>query len=275
MAVDNVLKLYSKMIKSNYLHYGFWDEPRVINLNQITLNEIKDAQTRYIENLSSFIPKDVKMILDVGCGIGGNTSFLLDKGYNVETLSPDDYQKSVIKKTFKDKVVFYHSKFENFRSGKQYDLILESESACYINIDKGFKKAREILKPRGYLLASDYFVYFHDGTKSPHLKSSHDLDQYLSISKKNGFKLIQEYDQTNNTMPTLDYAKYFIERFINPTLEYVVYSGQKNFPKLSLFLGKFIISKYNKKKEQLKLIDSNEFRKYRKYMIFLFQKKDV
>ena len=275
MAVDNVLKLYSETIKSNYLHYGFWDNPHLINLSKITLNDIKNAQTRYIENLSSYIPKNVKIILDVGCGIGGNAAFLLKKGYDVETLSPDDYQKLVIKKKFDNKVIFYHSKFENFKTKKLYDLVLESESACYINIDKGFKRAREILKPRGYLLASDYFIYFRDQTKNPHLKSSHDINQYLLKAKENGFKLIKEYDQTSNTMPTLDYAKYFIERFINPIVDYGIYSSRKNFPKISFAVEKIIASKLKKKKKQLKLIDSKEFKKYRKYMIFLFQKKDV
>ena len=275
MSIDNVLKLYSETIQSNFLHYGFWDNPDIIDLNDFTLNEIKDAQVRYIENLSSYIPIEVKTILDVGCGIGGNTLFLMNKGFKVETLSPDDYQKSIIENKFNGKVIFYHSKFENFESKKKYDLILESESACYIKIEKGFKKAQEILKPKGYLLVSDYFVYFQDDTKSPHFKSSHNLNYYLSVAKENGFELIKEYDQTSNTMPTLDYAKYFIERFLNPTLEYGIYSIKKNFPKFSIIFEKFIKKKFDKKKEQLKLIDSNEFRKYRKYMIFLFQKKHI
>ncbi len=275
MAVDNVLKLYSETIKSNYLHYGFWDNPDSINLSKITLEDIKNAQIRYIENLSSYIPEDVKIILDVGCGIGGNTAFLLEKGYVVDTLSPDDYQKLVIKEKFKNKVDFYHSKFENFKSKKLYDLILESESACYINIDKGFKRANEIIRPGGYLLVSDYFVYFRDGTKNPHLKSSHDLNQYLLKAKENDFELIKEYDQTDNIVPTLDYAKYFIERFVNPCINYGIYSLRKNFPKIAFFLEKIMVSKLSKKKEQLKLIDSKQFKKYRKYMIFLFKKKNV
>ncbi len=275
MAVDNVLKLYSKTIKSEFLHYGYWENPDLINYEKITLNEIKNAQNRYIKNLSSYIPSNVKKVLDVGCGIGGNTKFLIEKGYNVEALSPDDYQKSIINKKFNDKVIFHHTKFENFISKNKYDLILESESACYIKIDEGFKKASEILNLEGYLLVSDYFVYYKDESKNPHLKSSHDLNNYLSIAKEYGFELIKEYDQTENTMPTLDYAKYFVERFLNPAIEYGLYSANKNFPKLSLIIEKFIGSKLNKKKEQLRLINSSEFRKYRKYMIFLFQKKNV
>ena len=36
----------------------------------------------------------------MGCGIGGNTEFLIEKGYTLETLSPDDFQKSIILKKF-------------------------------------------------------------------------------------------------------------------------------------------------------------------------------
>ena len=275
MGIDNVLKLYSETIKSEFLHYGYWSNPKSINFDKITLNEIKTAQNKYIENLSSYIPKNVKTILDIGCGIGGNTRFLINKGYNVEALSPDDYQKSILNKKFKQNIVFHHTKFEDYVSQNKYDLLLESESACYIKIEKGFKKAREILNQDGYLLVSDYFVYFRDESKNPHLKSSHDLNKYLSSAQKYGFKLIKEYDQTENTMPTLDYAKYFVERFINPSFEYGVYSINKNFPKLSMIFKKLVGSKFNKKKEQLKLINSSEFRKYRKYMIFLFKRKDI
>tara|TARA_B110000008_G_scaffold270946_1_gene301786 strand:- start:171 stop:998 length:828 start_codon:yes stop_codon:yes gene_type:complete len=275
MSIDHVLKLYSETIRSSYLHYGFWDDPDSIDLETITLQIIKDAQVRYIEHLASFIPDSVSSILDVGCGIGGNTEFLLKNGYNVEALSPDDYQKNTIITKFDNKIPFYHCKFENFTAQKKYDLILESESACYIKMDEGFKKGRQALNDGGYLLASDYFVHFQDTSKNIHLKSSHNMNQYLSFAQSNGYKLIREYDQTENTMPTLDYAKYFVERFLNPTVEYGINSANKNFPKISKLIERIISSKFQKKRDQLNLIDSKQFRKYRKYMIYLFQKIDV
>ena len=51
MAIDHVLKLYSKTIQSSFLHYGFWDDPSSVDLESMTLQEVKKAQTRYIENL--------------------------------------------------------------------------------------------------------------------------------------------------------------------------------------------------------------------------------
>ena len=40
------------------------------------------------------------------------------------------------------------------------------------------------------------------------------MNNYLDSAKKNGFDLVKQYDQTDNTMPTLEYADYFLERFI-------------------------------------------------------------
>ena len=274
MPIDHVLKLYSETIRSDYLHYGFWDEPNSVELESITLQEIKNAQDRYIEHLASFIPNEVNSILDVGCGIGGNAEYLINQGYVVETLSPDDFQKSTIAEKFNNQMTFHHCKFEKFQPEKQYDLILESESACYIKINKGFEKARETLRTGGYLLASDYFVHYRDDSKNSHLRSSHDMEKYLSSAKVHGFEFIREYDQTDNTMPTLDYSKYFIERFINPTVEYSVHSAKKNYPKIAALIGKLVAPKLKAKKNQLDLLDSTLFRKYRKYMIYLFQKQN-
>ena len=274
MPIDHVLKLYSETIRSDYLHYGFWGEPNSVEIESITLQEIKNAQDRYIEHLASFIPNEVNSILDVGCGIGGNAEYLINQGYVVETLSPDDFQKSTIAEKFNNQMTFHHCKFEKFQSEKQYDLILESESACYIRINKGFEKAQETLRAGGYLLASDYFVHFRDDSKNLHLRSSHDMEKYLSSAKAHGFELIREYDQTDNTMPTLDYGKYFIERFINPTIEYSVHSAKKHYPKTSALIGRLVAPKLEAKKNQLDLLDSTLFRKYRKYMIYLFQKQN-
>ncbi|MBT4155396.1 MAG: methyltransferase domain-containing protein [Candidatus Marinimicrobia bacterium] len=275
MSIDHVLKLYSETIRSPFLHYGFWDEPKSVDLDSVNLQEIKDAQGRYIEHLSSFIPSNVKSILDVGCGIGGNADYLHNKGYHIETLSPDDFQRTVIDEKFKGEMKFHHCKFEKFDPQQKYDLILESESACYIKIDQGFEKARETLRDGGYLLASDYFVHHRDGTKTPHLKSSHDMGKYISSAAAHGFELIKEFDQTENTMPTLDYGKYFIERFINPSIEYGIYSAKKNYPKTARIVGKLVGPKFEAKMDQIDLLDSGLFRKYRKYMIYLFQKKNV
>ncbi len=92
----------------------FWDNPESVNASEFTLNEMVKAQGRYIEHLVSFIPEDVKTVLDVGAGIGGNSSYLLSKGYEVEALSPDEYQESVFAEKYNGEVKFHRYKVRRF-----------------------------------------------------------------------------------------------------------------------------------------------------------------
>ena len=108
MAIDHVLKLYSETIQSPYLHYGFWDDPKTIDTNLLSIEDIVNAQGRYIEHLASFIPEDVKNIIDVGCGVGGNAAYLKEKGYLIDVLSPDAYQEEFIKNTYDNKNIIIH-----------------------------------------------------------------------------------------------------------------------------------------------------------------------
>lgn len=274
MPIDNVLKLYSESVRSPYLHYGFWDNPESVNASEFTLNEMVKAQGRYIEHLVSFIPKDVKTVLDVGAGIGGNSSYLLSKGYEVEALSPDEYQETVFAEKYNGEVKFHRSKFEDFKPEKKYDLVLESESACYIQIEPGWETARKTIRDGGYLLASDYFLHHNDGSGDWHIKAAHDEKVYMETAEKFGFKLIREYDQTENTMPTLDGVKAFMERFIYPTVEFSSQYMDKNYPFILKVIKKVFGNKVDKKMKQFSLLESDEFRKYKRYMIYLFQKVD-
>ncbi len=223
MPIDHVLKLYSESVRSPYLHYGFWDDPKSVTAENLSLHDIVAAQDRYIEHLTSFIPEDVKTILDVGAGIGGNSSYLLNKG-------------------------------------------------CYIQIQPGWKTARKTVRDGGYLLASDYFLHHNDGSGDWHIKASHNEKVYMEIGEEYGFKLLREYDQTENTMPTLDSAKAFMERYIYPTVEFSSNYMDKNYSFIMKILKKAFGKRVNEKMKQLSLLDSNEFRKYKRYMIFLFQK---
>ena len=274
MPIDHVLKLYSESVRSPYLHYGFWDNPESVNASEFTLNEMVKAQGRYIEHLVSFIPEDVKTVLDVGAGIGGNSSYLLSKGYEVEALSPDEYQENVFAEKYNGEVKFHRSKFEDFKPEKKYDLVLESESACYIQIEPGWETARKTIQDGGYLLASDYFLHHNDGSGDWHIKAAHDEKVYMETAEKYGFKLIREYDQTENTMPTLDGVKAFMERFIYPTVEFSSQYMDKNYPFILKVIKKAFGNKMDKKMEQFSLLESDAFRRYKRYMIYLFQKVD-
>ncbi|NOZ74524.1 MAG: class I SAM-dependent methyltransferase [FCB group bacterium] len=275
MAVDHVLKWYARTIQSPYLHYGYWDDPETIDPKTFSLKDILQAQEQYITHLAEQIPDDVRSILDVGCGIGGNgnAAFLLDRGYSVEVLSPDKYQEAVIGEKFGDTLRFHRTKFENFTPDHRFDLILESESAAYIKIQPGFEAAHRCLRPGGYMLVSDYFVINEDESGSPHLKGAHRLTPYLEAARTAGFSMVKDVDITPHILPTLNGAHAFVNRFVWPTTEYVLYSIKRKHPKLLASLRLMFNGIWKRKQKQLALIDSQEFQKYRRYKVFLFQKE--
>lgn len=270
--IDHVLKLYAETIRSPYLHYGLWENPETVDIESTTLAEIRDAQERYTVHLANLIPAGVKTVLDAGCGIGGNTAFLKERGFEVEALSPDSYQEKLFRQKFNSDVRFYRSRFETFKTQNSYDLILMSESAAYIPIRSGIEKVRHLLPLGGYWLVSDYFVSSRDGGDSPHLRSAHRLDRYLEAAQNGDFDLIVQRDITENVMPTLDAAYHFYERFIVPVAEYASHSAIKNAPKLSKLFKLVYGKKIRRKMDQVDYLKSGEFRKYRKYMVLLFQK---
>jgi len=96
----------------------------------------------------------------------------------------------------------------------------------------------------------------------------------MKKAEEYGFKLIREYDQTDNTMPTLDGAKALMERFIFPTVEFSSNYLDKNHPFILKLIKKTFGKKVNDKMNQLSLLNSKDFKKYKRYMIFLFQKVD-
>ena len=121
-------------------------------------------------------------------------------------------------------------------------------------------------------MASDYFLHLNDGSGDWHIKAAHDEKVYMETAEKYGFKLINEYDQTDNTMPTLDGAKAFMERFIYPTVEFSSNYMEKNYPLILKMIKKAFGKKVDNKLKQFSLLESDEFRKYKRYMIYLFQK---
>ena len=117
-----------------------------------------------------------------------------------------------------------------------------------------------------------YFLHHNDGSGDWHIKASHDEKTYLEKAKEYGFELIREYDQTDNTMPTLDGAKAFMDRFIFPTVEFSSNYLDKNHPLVLKVLKKAFGKKLESKINQFSLLESSDFKKYKRYMIYLFKK---
>lgn len=193
---------YMGLTKSSYLHYGYWEEPPAPG-EELTLTQLRLAQEAYTVKLFSFIPQETKTLLDVGCGIGGNTKYLCDRGFAVEALAPDALQEEKFIENTQGKVPFHLTRFEDFKQAKSYDLILFSESSQYIAVDDLAEGAARLLSSNGYLLISD-MMRFDEKYKSGIFSNCHIRKELQIALEKVGFTLVKTEDISRSIVPTID-----------------------------------------------------------------------
>jgi len=270
--VDPMLQLYLDLSKTNYLHFGFWNDGE-----DLTLENCQRAQERYIEYLIKFIPEGVKNILDVGCGAGGNALKLEAYNYNVTGICPDPYQGELFKKNTGGRIPFFLTTLENFETKQRFDLVLMSESVQYLPVEEGLRKTYQLLDKKGYLLASDYFR--KDNAKDlPRLCAFPLLSFYLASAQKLGFKIIKRVDITKNILPTLDYGNEIFYNYVKPILRCILTTLRVYIRPLYWCL--LLLMKFRMKGKTIREIIKDiivpltreTFEKYLSYQIILMQK---
>jgi len=72
---DIALRLANNLFGVKHLHYGYFSDGL-----EPTIENLPEAQERYMKNLLSYIPDDVKKVFDVGCGTGEVAKQLIGMG---------------------------------------------------------------------------------------------------------------------------------------------------------------------------------------------------
>ena len=270
--IQPVLKLYLDLSKTNYLHFGLWKKG-----DKLTLENFQAAQERYLKNLINTIPRGVKTILDVGCGVGGNAAKLASLGYQVTGICPDPYQGQLFRENTKGKAAFKLTTLENFKTDKKFDLILMSESVQYIPFADGLKKISFLLRPTGRILISDYFK--KETAKGVQNLPSGSMKDYLKELDKAGFKVISRQDITEDILPTLEYGTNVYLNYIRPVLSCILTTVQVHLPPVYWMMNLFL--KLRVKGKPIRQIIVNNlvplkkdvFRKYLTYQVMLIKRK--
>jgi SAM-dependent methyltransferase len=263
---DLELFLYSKILRNNMLHYGYFDDPS-INPDEISFKLLEDAQEKYAQNIIDQITDNSNLVLDVGCGMGGLAKMMHDKGLAVEVLTPNKNQIEHINKN-QPYLTSHNCKFEKFETEKQYGTVINSESLQYIPLDMAFDKLNKILLPGGRWIIVDYFRLTADGVN----KSSHLLSTFHQKVNDNGWKIVYEHDITANVLPMLQFINMYFERFLMPVKHFAY--EKLRFKKGWLYyltrkVRNYIDAKIEKERAS---IDPVKFTSEKKYILFVLEK---
>lgn len=257
-------------IKMQDLHYGFWPEDLPVEL----LN-LPAAQQRYTEMVISHIPPGVQSILDVGCGAGNTAKQLLDRGFRVDCVSPNDYLTNIAREKLNQRAIIFPCRFEELRTDRRYDLILFSESLLFMRVEEALRQALDLLHDRGFVLICDLFR--RPTEEASPIGGGVYLSTFEAALADLPLSKIKELDLTDRIAPTFDLLNESYGQLVKPAYELIVGRLRAKHPWLTRFiLWKFgrQIRHYEQKHFSGKRTGAN-FVKFKSYRLLLFQKGPV
>ncbi|HEB30765.1 MAG TPA: class I SAM-dependent methyltransferase [Spirochaetes bacterium] len=267
--VDKDLQLLSQLAPGGFLHYPYFPDPD-IDPEDISMSDIREGGTNYTNMLIKLIKDKKSPVLDVGCGMGGLSSLLLEKGYNAVGLTPDNLQYEHIRGNLPGLEVI-NSKFENMdreRYSRYFGTIINSESMQYINLERGIPVYESVLKPGGRWIVADYFKK----KKKPLLRGGHNWEQFEKKITESGFRIVSSVDITPNILPLIKYMNMIMKNQLYPLVDYFIGRLRTKEPGIFFLLEEIIgkLKKYVTYNE--KYLDAELFSEERKYMMLVIEK---
>ena len=255
-------------LRLKHLHYGYWTNGLEVNVWNLYL-----AQDEYVKFILSHIPEGVKTILDVGCGTGELAETLLNRGYEVDCVSPCPFLKKQANRLLGDRTHIFECFYEEMQTDKKYDMVMFCESFQYIDVEQALSKTNEFLKDGGFLFICDIFC--KDIKARGVMGGGHKLGKFNDHIAKFPFKLIENIDITEETAPNMDLYGDALKNVVLPVSDVGLRFFQSRYP----IVTKILKWKYRKKMEKAhkKYLEGGrtgeDFRKYKSYQLFVYQKE--
>lgn len=268
---DAQLKLYAEILKGDFLHYGYFDNSE-IRPEDISLNQIYNAQLRYAELLLEKLDTNGKKVLDIGCGMGGLLKLLIEKGYQPTALTPDQTQVHYISEKYPS-IPLHHCKFEDLDEAAnkaKFDALITSESLQYLQLDLALPLLHSISTPEAKWIACDYFRI---GDKAE--KSGHYWDAFMEKVIAHGWQLEYEQDITPNILPTIAYVYLWGNSIGLPLYNFGIEKLKLKAPGIFYALQGVLPNIKEKIDKNLLTVNPEVFAQNKRYKLMVFGKNRV
>ena len=250
------------------LHFGYWTEDLGVNRNNFAR-----AQENHSNFIMSHIPENTKTILDIGCGTGTLAAKLLNKGFNVDCVSPSPMLTEYAVEILGNRSTIFKCLFEEMESDKRYDTLVFSESFQYIELSTALRQSLNFLKQGGHLLICDFFKTDAIG-KGP-IGGGHRLSRFYDAISQYPFKLVEDIDITEQTAPNLDLFKEVLDSVGLPIRKLIFHYLDNNRPLIS----KLLRWRYRRKIEKTDkryfsgAINAENYKKHNSYRLLQYRKE--
>jgi cyclopropane fatty-acyl-phospholipid synthase-like methyltransferase len=265
---DTQLKLFSELLPSDFLHFGYFENPNVLP-EDMALSHVVQAQNRYAELLLDHVTDSASPVLDVGCGMGGLCRMLMERGMTPVALTPDRLQVGYLSSKYPG-VRIIHGKFEHISENEQagtYGTIITSESLQYLKLDRALPVLDRVLKPGGKWIACDFF--YRDSTIE---RSCHVWGEFTARLGATGWKVAYQRDITQHVLPTLKFVHMWATRFGIPLMKFTFHKLRRKQPGLHHILHDAFSSLEEFAEHGIAQVDAAAFAQKHQYMLVVMER---
>jgi cyclopropane fatty-acyl-phospholipid synthase-like methyltransferase len=260
---DAQLALYSKILPSDFLHYGYFEDTQ-LRPEEMSLSDVARAQTRYAELLLEWVSDREHPVLDVGCGMGGLSRMLRDREFKPVALTPDRLQAAHVGATLPG-VPVMRCKFEALAADahrQEFGTIITSESLQYLKLAQALPILETILRPGGRWVACDYFQINPSADRSCHV-----WDDFAQQVAAAGWKFTVQRDITAHVLPMLGYIHMWATRFGVPLMQFAFLRLRRKQPAVHHLAGGVLEMLEDLAARNIALIDPAQFAQSKRYML--------
>ena len=267
---DAQLALYAQVLPSGFLHYGYFDDCTIVP-DRMSLFDIGAAQARYAELICDLIRDPAEPVLDIGCGMGGLSRLLRDRGLKPTALTPDRLQAAHIARTLPG-VPVLRCKFERLRTSeysRRFGTVINSESLQYLKLEQSLPALAGIIQPGGRWVVSDYFH-----RQPSRDRSCHAWDDFVKKATEGGWRICHEQDITANILPTLAYVHMWAVRFGLPLMHFAFLRLRRKQPGVHHLLTRLLCRLTSVATANIAMLDPVRFAAEKRYMLLALERGD-